>query len=146
MTTLKQAVSDSIPSMIAVAGYLARHMKFDILLRTAWNEDGSPDSGDMMVRRPGGDWSRLEIKGHPGVPFDTLNGYPWILVDRCDIFDKKEKAPDFYYIVGAELEQALTLDMRKEPKMTVQKIKCIRTKKLVECYGVARDLCGEVQL
>jgi hypothetical protein len=124
--------------MFAVARHLAWFQKWDIQIDTAWVEGGRSDPGDLQIREPGGEWQVIEVKGHPNKPFKDLNKYPWTLIDKVQVLDRKEVMPHRYFILGKERDQALVVDMALA-ECTVQLIKDQFTDELEECYGVFRS-------
>ena len=144
--SLHEAIKKSVPALMAVAGWLVRFEKYEVRIPNIWNEDKSPDCGDLFVTDANNVTKTFEVKGHPGVPWATLNAYPWILIDRVDIFDAKARCPDFYVITSSELTHALTIAMPYEIDMTTQQIKDKRTGKMNHCYGLPRSAFKEVRL
>lgn len=142
--TTRQALLDSIPAQIAVAEYFANKLEFEIKIVAIYN--GKSDAGDIFIRRPGEHWRCIEVKGHPTIPFDRLDRYPWILVDKLAVYTNKPEYPEAYFILGSEMEHALVVKTTADTVFSTMKVKDKFSGELEECIGLEREAFTKVKL
>ena len=135
MTTFGGAFAASVPYVIAVADFY-KGMGFEVEYDTEPQPGYQADTGDIKVTQDG--VTRIiEVKSHPHYTSLGLSRCPMVIIDKVRIFDEKETRPDWYAIVGSDMDYALFFDVNKNWRaMFKHKHKDRRTGAMEECYNV----------
>jgi hypothetical protein len=136
----------------AVAGMYAKHPAIDILIpevripAMADSLFAKSDSGDLRIRKDGGDWKFIEVKGYSAT-IQEAERFPVIIVDRKVAYDAKDPTPDYYFSVYGDREWALYHDHRShKDKLAVHKFKDQNTGNLEDCYVLQNQFWTKIRL
>jgi hypothetical protein len=108
-------LKQSLPSVGVVAAYFIRK---GYGVHVSPQPNPTSDDGDLFVRKPAtDDWQQIEVKQFPSLEFRKANGdwdwYEHTLVEKCAIADTKKHKDRWYFILDANMEEALFCDWAK---------------------------------
>ena len=114
-------LKQSSPAVFAVARYL-HEQGFDLNIPAkrytpnVENHLDYVDNGDIEIRKDGGQWERVEVKGIKTM-FTTKYDWPYdfIIVSNQKAIDRADPLPRAYFIVSDDLDSAAIIKGSSKP-------------------------------
>jgi hypothetical protein len=149
----KDRLKKSTPAVGEIAALFTRLGKYDVYVPAVHvpkdRADCKSDLYDLKVRKPGREWTHVEVKG-PDWSFKALSGFKLLTILAKDAWDRKEREPDYVFIVPNDVghsRRVFSLDVAKHRgSFLIHKIKDEEKNQLYDAYHLPPDHFKEVKL